>query len=350
LASEASDALLQPQSSVGEVSPKMSAEMPESSAIRGAAAALVSSALPIDRDVQAIFDEGLLPKPALDFSQARATPNRASKSKHKAATSKRSGAVWKYLLLAALFLVAAGAAWYQDLVPGLPQPKNLFASTVPAASSSVVARPAPVVSIASQKTADTHSDATKTTPPSDATSPLPGGVSPSAGAPSTASPSAALPGPAKLAPESETQPSTIIASEAAEHGDAVPNVTAVPEKSVVGASSSKRSVPRTLSNAALVSATSPSDGATIVPPKLIKSVRAVAAPEALQDFATGDVKLDAVVDATGRVKSMKTLSGPPSLRSAAIDALKEYRYEPARRNGKPVAAHVTVTIKFLFEP
>ena len=109
-------------------------------------------------------------------------------------------------------------------------------------------------------------------------------------------------------------------------------------------------MPRTLSNTALVSATSPSDGATIVPPKLIKSVRAVAAPEALQDFATGDVKLDAVVDATGRVKSMKALSGPASLRSAAMDALKEYRYEPARRNGKPVAAHVTVTIKFLFEP
>jgi TonB family protein len=109
-------------------------------------------------------------------------------------------------------------------------------------------------------------------------------------------------------------------------------------------------VPRTLSNAALVSATSSSDGATIVPPKLIKSVRAIAAPEALQDFATGDVKLDAVVDATGHVKSMKALSGPGSLRTAAMKALKEYRYEPARRNGTPVAAHVTVTIKFLFEP
>ena len=350
LVNAASDALLQPQSLAGEVLPKMSAEIPKISESTGAVAAPASSALPIDRDVQAISDENLLPKPALDFSQARVTPKRASKSKHKVAASKRSGVVWKYLLLAALFLVAAGAAWYQNLVPGLPQPKNLFANAAPAASSSVVARPAPLVSTAPQKAVDTHSDSAKTTLVGDSAVPLPGAASPPAGAPSTALSSAVLPGPAKLAPETEAKPSASTASEAVEHGDAVPNVTEVPEKSVVGASSSKRSVPRTLSNTALVSATSSSDGATIVPPKLIKSVRAVAAPEALQDFATGDVKLDALVDATGRVKSMKALSGPASLRSAAMDALKEYRYEPARRSGRPVAAHVTVTIKFLFEP
>ena len=33
-----------------------------------------------------------------------------------------------------------------------------------------------------------------------------------------------------------------------------------------------------------------------------------------------------------------------------MDALKQYRYKPATQGGKPVAAHVTVTIKFLFEP
>ena len=349
LASATSDALLQPQSSAGEVSSKMSVESPEISANSGAAMAPAASALPIDHDVQAIPDENLLPKPALDFGQARVTSKRASKSKHKVAASKRSGAMRKYLLLAALILAAAGAAWYQNLIPGLPQPKNLFANVAPAASSSVVARPAPVVSAAPTKTTDTHSDSAKITLLGDSAAPQLEAASPPAGGPSTASPSAALPGPAKLAPETEAKPSTTSASEATVRGDATPDLTAAQEKSVVG-SISKRSVPPTLSNAALISATSSSDGATIVPPKLIKSVRAVAAPEALQDFATGDVKLDAVVDATGRVKSMKALSGPASLRSAAMKALKEYRYEPAKRNGKPVAAHVTVTIKFLFEP
>jgi TonB family protein len=86
---------------------------------------------------------------------------------------------------------------------------------------------------------------------------------------------------------------------------------------------------------------------------LIKSVRAIASPNALSDFATSNsdnVTFDAVVDTSGHVASMKVLSGSPSLQSAATTALKQYRYEPATRRGKPVPAHVTVTIKFLFEP
>jgi protein TonB len=112
----------------------------------------------------------------------------------------------------------------------------------------------------------------------------------------------------------------------------------------------KRAAPRPSSNAAVVQAARSSEGADIVPPKLIKSVRAVAAPDALRDFATGNVTLEAVVAPSGHVKSMKVLSGPASLRNAAIDALKQYRYEPATQRGKPVAARITVTIKFLFEP
>jgi len=87
-----------------------------------------------------------------------------------------------------------------------------------------------------------------------------------------------------------------------------------------------------------------------VPPKLIKSVRAIAPPDALRDFVTGNVTLNAVVDASGQVKSMKVLSGPASFHTAAMDALKQYRYEPATQRGKPVADHIIVTIKFWFEP
>jgi protein TonB len=65
---------------------------------------------------------------------------------------------------------------------------------------------------------------------------------------------------------------------------------------------------------------------------------------------TATVTLDAVVDSSGHVNSMKVLSGPASLRGPAMEALKQYRYKPATQRGKRVAAHVTVTIKFLFEP
>jgi TonB family protein len=87
----------------------------------------------------------------------------------------------------------------------------------------------------------------------------------------------------------------------------------------------------------------------IVPPKLIKSVRAVASLDALRDFETGNVVIDAVVGTTGEVESTNVLTGPPSLRGSAVETLKQYRYEPATQNGQPVPAHVTVTIHFRFE-
>jgi TonB family protein len=125
-----------------------------------------------------------------------------------------------------------------------------------------------------------------------------------------------------------------------------------PKKPELAASAAKRFAPRPSIKTAS-DATTLSPGAGLLPPKLIKSVVAIASPSALEYFSrdkTATVTLDALVDATGRVKSTKALSGPASLRDAAMDALKQYRYEPARLRGQPVAAHVTVTIKFLFEP
>jgi protein TonB len=92
------------------------------------------------------------------------------------------------------------------------------------------------------------------------------------------------------------------------------------------------------------------DNAEIIPPKLIKSVRPIAPSDALRSFVTGNVTLAALVDKSGHVESMKVLTGPPSFHKAAMTALKQYRYEPARQNGKPVPAHVTVTVPFWFEP
>jgi len=72
--------------------------------------------------------------------------------------------------------------------------------------------------------------------------------------------------------------------------------------------------------------------------------------DAVRDFETGRVVIDAVVGTTGQVESMSVISGPPSLYDAAKKALKQYRYEPATQNGQPVPVHITVTIRFQFEP
>jgi TonB family protein len=87
----------------------------------------------------------------------------------------------------------------------------------------------------------------------------------------------------------------------------------------------------------------------IVPPKLIHSVQAVASLEAVRDFERGNVVIDAVVGTSGEVHFISVISGPPSLREPAVEALKQYRYEPATRSGQPVPAHVTITIHFHFE-
>ena len=88
----------------------------------------------------------------------------------------------------------------------------------------------------------------------------------------------------------------------------------------------------------------------VVPPKLIQSVQAVASLEAMRDFERGNVVIDAVVGTSGEVHFISVISGPPSLRDPAVESLKQYRYEPATRNGQPVPAHVTITIHFRFEP
>ena len=87
-----------------------------------------------------------------------------------------------------------------------------------------------------------------------------------------------------------------------------------------------------------------------VAPKLIYSVKPVSPPEALRNYVTGNVNVDAVVDVTGHVKSVTVLSGPQKLRNTAIAEMKQYVYEPARRNGKPVAAHVETSLKYWYEP
>jgi protein TonB len=83
---------------------------------------------------------------------------------------------------------------------------------------------------------------------------------------------------------------------------------------------------------------------------LIHSVQAVASLEALRDFERGNVVIDAVVGTSGEVHFISVISGPPSLRGPAVESLKQYKYEPAVRNGQPIPAHVTITIHFRFEP
>lgn len=92
------------------------------------------------------------------------------------------------------------------------------------------------------------------------------------------------------------------------------------------------------------------DDAPIVPVKLLKAVSPIYPPDAMRGFITGDVRLQAEVDATGQIGKLDVISGPAALRPAAIEAMKQYVYAPATKGGKGVASTVKVTIKFWFDP
>jgi TonB family protein len=84
----------------------------------------------------------------------------------------------------------------------------------------------------------------------------------------------------------------------------------------------------------------------IKPPKLIKKVDAIYPQEAKDTGIEGVVILEATTDIYGKVKEVKILRSIPALDQAAIDAVKQWVYEPFIKDGKPVGVIFTVTVQF----
>jgi protein TonB len=87
-------------------------------------------------------------------------------------------------------------------------------------------------------------------------------------------------------------------------------------------------------------------GGDVKPARILSSVPPVYPALAKAQHVSGEVRIDALIDAAGRVTAMKVVSGPPLLHQAAIDSLRQWRYQAATLDGKPVAMHLTVTVQF----
>lgn len=87
-------------------------------------------------------------------------------------------------------------------------------------------------------------------------------------------------------------------------------------------------------------------GSDVKPARLLSSVPPAYPALAKNQHVAGDVRIDALIDSNGRVSSMKVISGPTLLHAAAMDALRQWKYQPATLNGNPVPMHLTVTIQF----
>lgn len=63
----------------------------------------------------------------------------------------------------------------------------------------------------------------------------------------------------------------------------------------------------------------------------------------------GAVILEAVLDASGRVESVRVLRSIPLLDQAAIDAVQQWRFTPALLNGEAVPVVMTITVNFTLQ-
>jgi TonB family protein len=60
----------------------------------------------------------------------------------------------------------------------------------------------------------------------------------------------------------------------------------------------------------------------------------------------GSIVLQVQVGVTGKVESIKVVSGPTILQQSAIDCVKQWNFRPFEKNGKPVAASGQVSVIF----
>jgi hypothetical protein len=322
--------------------PRMASPVPTPQELPSAP--VVMSRLPIEPpgsfSKPAISGTNLLPKPLLATRSAPSSAKRSSKAPAKAAGNAvgthRSKLTRIIPLSAALLLIAAGAAWYANLLPGMPQPKFFSAHSL-SISGHAANSASPQPALPSAQKTDPRADSPNTAQASDVR-----GAKPTASA-HDASQSTESPAPVAAAP-----PSVLSVAQPAAAADPA-SFSALAKKNASVVNVVKRSSLPPPDN------TSPSSSAfgeegSVVPPKLIKSVQGIAPPEAVRGFVAGNVILDAVVGPTGRVISTTVLSGRPSLQASATETLKQYRYQPATQNGRPVSAHVIVTIQCWFEP
>lgn len=85
-------------------------------------------------------------------------------------------------------------------------------------------------------------------------------------------------------------------------------------------------------------------------PLLLDEVRITYPEEAKRQRLQGKVVMDLLIDAEGRVRDIKLISGEHSvLNSAAAEAVRSFRFKPANIEGKAVAVKIRYAYRFVLE-
>jgi protein TonB len=87
-------------------------------------------------------------------------------------------------------------------------------------------------------------------------------------------------------------------------------------------------------------------GGDIREPQKIRHVAPVYPQIAMSAGVQGIVILEAIISETGTIENLRVLRSHALLESAAVEAVKQWRYTPTRLNGVPVPIIMTVTVNF----
>ena len=80
--------------------------------------------------------------------------------------------------------------------------------------------------------------------------------------------------------------------------------------------------------------------------KLIRQVTPVYPTIAKTAHISGTVMLHAIISKDGTIEELDYVSGPPLLMRNAMDAVRQWRYNPTLLNGEPVEVDTTISVVF----
>jgi TonB family protein len=264
--------------------------------------------------------------------------------------SKRSGKGWKIVLLILALVLGAAAAWYWYI----NQPPKVSASGNSDAAGGLETIPAPALetgSTASQPRAANVSPASLSQSfEQPAAAPINTGTAASAGRAvinatrtNHAEAPAAAAEPARKPALGNVQ---LAAPVVARKDVSADNTSADPGLALNGVTSGDPGSLSLLNSKGNQPAAPLPIGGDVIPAHLLSSVPPVYPQLARTQRLSGDVVLDALIDQNGRVSATKVISGPNLLHQPAMDAVKQWKYQPATLNGQATSMHLMVTVQF----
>lgn len=87
-------------------------------------------------------------------------------------------------------------------------------------------------------------------------------------------------------------------------------------------------------------------GGNVQAARLVNRVQPVYPPLARQTRISGTVKLHAIIGKDGSVQQLQVVSGHPLLVQSALDAVRQWRYQPTLLNGDPVEVDTEIDVIF----